>query len=48
MLPGTADGEPGHEPRPPGSVPAYSDPQVAAGALARAATYGVQRLVRRG
>ena len=42
LLPGTADREPGHDPGPPGSVPAYCDPQIAAGALARAAAYGAR------
>jgi acyl-CoA synthetase (NDP forming) len=46
MRSGTADCEPGPEPGSPGSVPVYSDPQVAAGALARAASYGAQRLGR--
>jgi acyl-CoA synthetase (NDP forming) len=43
MLPRTADPEPGREQGAPGSVPAYSDPQTAAGALARAAAYGAWR-----
>jgi acyl-CoA synthetase (NDP forming) len=46
MLPRTASPEPGHDPGPPGSVPAYSDPQIAAGALARAAAYGAWRARR--
>jgi acyl-CoA synthetase (NDP forming) len=40
MLPGMADSEPGHG---PGSVPAYCDSQIAAEALALAATYGSWR-----
>jgi acyl-CoA synthetase (NDP forming) len=40
MLPATADREPGHG---LGSVPAYSDSQIAAEALAKAAAYGSWR-----
>ena len=40
MLPRIVEREPGEDPGQPGSVPAYSDPLIAVGALARAAAYG--------
>ena len=43
MLPATAKRKRAQGQGPPGSVPAYSDTQVAAGALARAAAYGAWR-----
>jgi acyl-CoA synthetase (NDP forming)/RimJ/RimL family protein N-acetyltransferase len=43
LLPRPADSVPGPTPDQPGTVPAYADPEAAAHALARAATYGAWR-----
>jgi acyl-CoA synthetase (NDP forming) len=48
LLAGADDREPPHDPGPPGSVPAYSDPEAAARALAHAASYGAWRARRAG